>query len=147
MQYRIRSLTFVVLISGVVFAWYFQYQNPVLDLEGFCPVTLVHKSQWQIGDPEFDAVYAGRLYLFAGQKEQRLFESQPERYAPVCSGADIVRLLDENREVQGKRQHGVDFQGRIYLFDSESTLKTFWASRTRYIQFAKSQSTDNPYKP
>ena len=58
-------------------------------LDGFCPVTLVERSQvtpqdshcWTHGNPQWGAVHRGVTYLFTGPDEQKRFLQQPDRYA------------------------------------------------------------------
>jgi YHS domain-containing protein len=142
LTFRLRSLLLFVLVAAIAFALYGRSRKPPpLGLDGYCPVTLIHKYKWQLGDPQNDAVYEGRLYLFVGQKERALFQSYPDRYAPIRSGVDIVRLVDENREVQGERAHGLTYNGRIYLFDSKSTLDKFEAAPGRYTKLSTPTSS------
>ena len=144
LQFRLRSLLLFVLVAAIACAWYTRWRTPPsLGLDGCCPVTLVHNRSWQTGNPRYNAVYEGRLYLFVGPNEKTVFESCPDRYAPISAGADVVRLSDEGCPVNGAREHGVTYNGRIYLFESESTLKTFYAAPDRYAKTANSKS-DSP---
>ncbi len=150
LQFRLRFLLLFILVAAIALTWHVRSREPPrLGLDGYCPVTLVHKNIWEIGDPQYDAVYEGRLYLFAGPKEQKLFESYPDRYAPISAGADIVRLSEENRRVNGERAHGLTYNGRIYLFDSEYTLNIFCEAPDRYAKLgkrssARSQQNESP---
>jgi thiol-disulfide isomerase/thioredoxin/YHS domain-containing protein len=110
--------------------------NPAWGLEGFCPVTLVEKQQWVLGDRRFGAVHRGRTYLFTGAEEQRRFLADPDRYAPVASGNDIVLATEQGQSVPGMRQHGVFFGNRIYLFSDEATLERFSKNPNSYANQA-----------
>ena len=141
LQFCLPPLLLLVLVGIVSFACYVQSRKPpLLGLDGYCPVTLVHKREWQIGDPQYDAVHEGCLYLFVGEKERDLFRSYPDRYAPIRRGADIVQLVDKHAEVQGERAHGVTYNGCIYLFESESTLKKFETAPDRYAMLSERTS-------
>ena len=95
--------------------------NPPLGLDGCCPVSLVEKQQWVAGDRRWGVNHRGRLYFFAGPEEQRRFFADPDRYAPVVSGNDIV-LASEGQVVPGKtRIRRVLTEDRVYLFSSEAT--------------------------
>jgi YHS domain-containing protein len=112
-------------------------ENPPLGLEGYCPVQLIHdlqnnNPQWTLGDRRWGATHRGRTYLFAGPEQQRLFLDDPDRFAPLLSGNDIVLAIDARQNVAGKRAHGVLFSGRMYLFASEETLQRFSESPHRY---------------
>lgn len=106
--------------------------NPPLAMEGFCPVQLAEQKAWMQGDPRWGAIHRGRTFLFAGPAQQQRFLAQPERYAPVAQGDDPVMILEHGRRLRGRREHGLFFQGRVYLFVSEQTLSTFQQNPGRY---------------
>lgn len=108
-------------------------------LDGYCPVTLqeqhtLHPSQrgWTPGDERWGARHEGRVYLFVGPEEQRKFLENPNLYAPVLQGFDPVLAVDRNQMVPGLRKHGVYYEGRIYLFANEDTLRHFSSNLQRY---------------
>ena len=105
--------------------------NPLLGLDGYCPVQLVENSRWQPGQRAWGAIHRGRTYLFAGAEERDRFLANPDRYAPVSSGDDVVLLLESGRSVSGYRAHGLQFDGHVYLFAAEATLEKF-RSNPRY---------------
>jgi YHS domain-containing protein len=143
LQFRLRSLLLLLTIAGVAATWYARQPAPLrLGLEGYCPVSLVHEETWTKGRVKHQAELEGVLYLFAGPEERRLFEAAPTPYLPVCSGEDVVRLLDEQRHSVGRRAHGLFFQERIFLFDSEETLGKFWGDPSRYAAYAIPRPTD-----
>ena len=66
-----------------------------------------------------------------------MFLADPDRYAPVISGNDVVVAADKGQNVPGNREHGVFFgyqaSGyRIYLFSSEESLKKFTSNPHPY---------------
>ena len=101
-------------------------------LDGFCPVTLANQNSWKKGDRRWGAVHRGRIYLFAGPKQQAEFLSDPDRFSPVLSGVDPVQLTESREAIEGKREHGVFYRNQIYLFSSEASLKQFWSNPERY---------------
>jgi len=100
--------------------------NPRLGLDGCCPVTLVEQQKWIAGDRRWGANHRGRTYLFVGPEEQQRFLADPDRYAPVLSGYDVV-AAEAGRLVPGLREHGVFFDGHVYLFADEDSLLQFSA--------------------
>jgi YHS domain-containing protein/thioredoxin-related protein len=106
--------------------------NPPFGLEGYCPVELCEKRRWVLGNRTWGAIHRGRTYLFAGPEEQRRFLADPDRYAPVISGDDVVMSLDRGQSVPGRREHGVFYQGQIYLFAGEESLGAFGKNPSRY---------------
>ena len=109
-----------------------EVNQPKLGFEGFCPVTLRREQRWIPGDKRYGVIHRGCLYLFAGPEQQQQFWADPDYYSPALSGIDPVLALDNGATVQGRREHGVEYDGCIYLFSSESTLQHFSRYRERY---------------
>jgi thiol-disulfide isomerase/thioredoxin/YHS domain-containing protein len=106
---------------------------PPIALDGNCPVTLVERMQWVVGDKAWGAIHRGRTYLFAGPQEREKFMTNPDLYSPVMSGIDPVLALDNQVVVSGRREFGVfGADRRIYLFADEASLKRFEQNPKRY---------------
>jgi YHS domain-containing protein/thiol-disulfide isomerase/thioredoxin len=115
-----------------------QQQSPTVPqpcLDGCCPVSLVEKGRWISGDRRWGMYHLGRLYFFAGPEEQRRFFADPDRYAPILSGNDVV-LAAEGQVVPGRRQYGVFCMKKVYLFSSEATRAKFEANPGPYVNQA-----------
>lgn len=106
--------------------------SPPLALDGFCPVTLSEKKAWTKGDTRWGAIHRGQTYLFTSHEEQQRFLSKPDAYSPVISGNDPVLALDNRQSVAGRREHGLFFENRIYLFSTEASLDRFKQNPNRY---------------
>jgi len=106
--------------------------NPPLALDGCCCVSLWEKQAWVPGNVAWGAIHRGRTYLFAGPDEQRKFLADPDHYAPVASGNDVVLAAEQGRAVPGRRQHGVFYGNRIFLFVSEESLGKFSVNPAAY---------------
>ncbi|PHS04830.1 MAG: hypothetical protein COA78_16035 [Blastopirellula sp.] len=105
---------------------------PNVALEGFCCVTLAEKTAWQEGDARWGAVHLGKVYLFATQANQKTFLADPNKYSPVLSGNDPVAFAQSGKLVEGNRNHGLAYQGSLYLFSSQQSLEQFIAEPMRY---------------
>jgi protein disulfide-isomerase len=105
-------------------------------MEGFCPVTLAEKQQWVQGDRRWGVIHRGRIYLFVGPEEQKRFYANPDRYAPVISGNDIIQAMEKGQIVSGMREHGVFFNGHIFLFADEAALEKFSKNPAYYANQA-----------
>ncbi len=103
-------------------------------LDGMCPVELVENKVWKFGNIRWGANHRGCTYLFSGPEQQKRFLADPDRYSPVASGIDIVLATTTGKVVPGKREHGVFFENRVYLFASEDSLATFSAEPRRYLK-------------
>jgi YHS domain-containing protein len=120
--------------------------NPPFGLDGCCPVSLGEKGQWVAGDRRWGMNHRGRLYFFAGPEEQRRFFADPDRYAPVVSGNDIV-LAGEGQVVSGRREYGVYYRNHVYLFCSEATRARFEANPAPYANQALQALRAGAYHP
>ncbi len=110
--------------------------RPTLALDGYCPVRLVETGRWQKGDKAWGIIHRGRIYLFTGPEELRRFQANPDRYAPINSGNDVVLAVEVGRAVPGFREHGAQYDGHVYLFASEATLKKFESNPLFYSERA-----------
>lgn len=106
--------------------------SPPVGLDGYCPVILKEQKRWVAGDRRWGAIHRGRTYLFTGPEEQKKFLASPDTYAPVISGNDPVLALDGGQVVSGRREHGVFYENRIYLFADEASLQRFYQNPNRY---------------
>ena len=117
-----------------------------LAMEGYCPVSLAEKERWVKGDPRYGVNHQGKTYLFVGPREADRFFTDPERFAPVMSGMDVVLAVDENRQVPGRREFGAwypRYQGRVFLLSSEATYQKFAQDPARYAAAAAQRSANS----
>ena len=127
--------------------------NPPLALDGYCPVSLCDHERWVKGNPRFGVIHLGRTYLFAGPEEAKRFYNDPERYAPVQSGNDIVLWVNQGRAIPGDRKHGGWYpkeQGgekRMYLFADEASYQKFDEDPDRYIAALKKPTATTAARP
>ncbi len=89
-----------------------------------------------MGDRRWGAIHRGRTYLFCGPEQQRRFLADADRYAPVISGNDIVMAIDHRQDVPGRREHGVMFGDKVFLFSSEVSLGRFSKAPNHYANAA-----------
>lgn len=121
-----------------------------LGLEGFCPVSLREKGGWVPGNRRWGAFHQGRTYLFAGPEEQERFLKNPEPYAPVLSGNDVVALVEQGQAVPGQRRFGAWYDDHVYLFSSEAAYQKFYNDAPRYaaaaLQPMRAAAPSNNYR-
>ncbi|NUQ65457.1 MAG: hypothetical protein HUU20_23560, partial [Pirellulales bacterium] len=108
-----------------------------VQLDGYCPVELVENEKWTSGKREWSVVHRGRLYLVSGPEQQKRFLANPDRYAPVLAGMDPVLFLDETREVPGKTDFCLVYDGRLYAFSSRASLAEFRQNPRLYADLAR----------
>jgi len=115
--------------------------SPPLAFEGYCPATLKHARKWVQGDLKFGAIHRGRTYLFAGEAQRQQFLANPDAYSPVFSGIDPVKLLDENKTVEGQRKFGYEYRGAFYLFSSQESMTRFAGQPDQYAASVRQAMT------
>ncbi len=105
--------------------------NPPVALEGFCPVSLERtmrfdpQPKWVPGDARWGLRHEGRTYLFAGPEQQKAFFENPNFYAPVLSGNDVVLQVEQGQQVAGVREFGARWRDRVYLFSNRESFEKF----------------------
>ncbi|MBX9787911.1 MAG: thioredoxin family protein [Pirellulales bacterium] len=106
--------------------------SPAPGLDGYCPVNLCERHLWTKGSRDFGAVHRGRVYLFSSAEACNRFLANPDRYAPVAGGDDPVVAMQQGQAVAGRREFGMFYQGRVFLFASPQTRDAFKADPNRY---------------
>ncbi len=96
-----------------------------LTLEGYCPVCIIELGKWIQGVPEHKTVFDGRTYQIPGEKQKEMFLADPLKYVPVLGGDCIVSLVKWGKRVPGLIHHGVQHQGRTFLFANEEAKEMF----------------------
>ncbi len=120
--------------------------NPPLAFDGFCPVSMKGTWQWIPGDVKWGAIHRGRTYLFAGEAQQRQFLADPDQFSPVLSGADAVIAVDQQQRIDGRREHGLQYNGQFYLFSTEASLQQFSSNPEKYAQAVRQAVASVPEK-
>lgn len=104
-------------------------------LKGFCPVTLCEHRDLVDADPRFAAVYNDRTYYVSTYEALLQFQEDPEKYAPVVRGLDVVALARDGVEIDGILDHAAWYRGQLYLFATADLLAEFSTNpRTYAIQ-------------
>jgi YHS domain-containing protein len=144
MRYSLRTLLIVMALGPPAVWWlvdrpWRDASRVPLGLDGYCPVTVVQSSKWQTGEPKVSAIFEDRLYLFANADALSVFEHDPERFAPVRRGEDVVRWIEQRKKSAGDRRYGLisNQDQRMYLFDSPETRNLFEANPRKYITAMK----------
>lgn len=111
-----------------------QARGDLIGLKGFCPVVLRDERDLRDARSEFTVVHRGVMYQFSSAEAMEKFEADPEKYAPIQAGTDVVRLVAESQQVAGSIEHAVWFRDRLYLFSSSESLDRFRNDPARYAQ-------------
>ncbi len=114
---------------GGVFA-----EDSTLGLDGFCPVSLITKKAWSLGADAFSVRHRGRIYRCASEEARTQFLQDPDRFSPVLSGYDIVHFLETGELIAGKREHGCEYLGHVFVFMNGANKTHFDMHATHYAQ-------------
>jgi YHS domain-containing protein len=106
---------------------------PSVALGGYCPVELSKNGRWVLGDLRWTVVHQGWIYRLSGAEQRRLFLADPDRFAPVNSGNDVVLSVTKNRSVSGQTAHCAIYDNRLYMFSSATTQAEFNRNPERYV--------------
>jgi len=105
---------------------------PSVALGGYCPVELSGNGRWVLGDLRWTVVYRGWIYRLSGAEQRQQFLADPNRFAPVNSGNDVVLSVDTNRNVPGQPAYCATYNNRLYMFSSAATQAEFNRNPERY---------------
>jgi YHS domain-containing protein len=101
-------------------------------LRGFSAVALRDQRQWLPGEPQWQLVFDGQLYWFAGPRDRNIFAAAPHEYAPVLAGDCIVTYVDAAQRTPGRLEYGLIHRGRMYFFAGEDERARFQADPALY---------------
>jgi hypothetical protein len=105
---------------------------PSVALNGYCPVELTRSGRWVPGDLRWTVVHQGWIFRLSGAEQRRQFLADPNRFAPVNYGNDVVVSVNENRSVRGRATFCATYNDRLYMFSSAATQAEFNKHPERY---------------
>lgn len=101
--------------------------------KGFCPVALRDRGQMVNADAQFQTVHHSQTYTFSSEAALAQFLSDPDRYAPVAGGLDVVAAKEEQAIVQGSLDFAIWHRGKLYFFVSEASKDAFMLNPALYL--------------
>lgn len=102
-------------------------------LKGFCPVVLCEERKLVDAEEQFSAEYQGQTYHFSSSDAVEKFRAQPEKYAPVAGGLDIVAVRQASEVVSGSLDYAVWYRDKLYLFSSPQRKADFCANPRSFV--------------
>jgi thiol-disulfide isomerase/thioredoxin/YHS domain-containing protein len=113
---------------------------PAPTLEGFCPVSL-HEAllngqvdqAWQEGRADHAVKHRSCIYWFRDEAQLEKFMVDPDKYAAILSGYDLVSFIREGALIPGKREHGYIRDGKLFLFSTDSNKKLFAERHREFV--------------
>ncbi len=127
-----RMLFLIGLMPVVALAQGSGSERPATALDGYCPVCIVKADKLVRGTPAYSSVYDGKKYLFPSEEQKTMFDENPAAFAPAMGGNCVVCKVEMKKEVPGKPDIHLVYNGRLYLFPSEKQLKMFKADPEKY---------------
>jgi thiol-disulfide isomerase/thioredoxin len=112
---------------------------------GFCPVALqdylkmspdfqATHSPWIQGQDAFTIRHRGRIYRCASEESRQRMLQDPDAFAPVFSGLDLVEFARSGSLVSGQCELGFIEQnsGKVFLFSTRTNYEEFLRNCDRY---------------
>lgn len=109
-----------------------KYVDADLALGGACPVCLVKMDKVVPGAPEYASVHDGLRYLFPGPDQKQMFDANPAGFTPAMSGKCTVCKVEMNKDVEGSPEYHLTHNNRLYLFPSQEQLGMFKSNPAKY---------------
>ena len=82
--------------------------------------------------PSSSGGFGGKVSVGSEADAKAAFDKQPQLFAPVSGGNDIV-LLRSKVTKEGSLDFAVWFRNRLYLFTSQKTLEQFVAAPKEFV--------------
>ncbi len=97
-------------------------------LKGFCPVAIRDDRRLTEALDEFSFEYQSQVYRFSSGEALTKFQANPELYAPMAGGLDVVAVRQGSAVANGSLDHAVWFRHRLHLFSTTENLAAFRAA-------------------
>ncbi|MBM4077949.1 MAG: hypothetical protein FJ267_20155 [Planctomycetes bacterium] len=94
-------------------------------LKGYCPVALRDLEELIPALDLFSMVHEGVEYHFSTSVALAKFRKNPDRYAPMARGADLVVAHVTGETVSGSLDFSVWHRDHLYLFSNARNLESF----------------------
>jgi len=104
-------------------------------LGGDCTVCLAKMGKRMPGSVQQAAFHQNRLYLFPSEQQKKMFLAEPAKFANVdlaLGGLCSVCKIEMKKDVPGKPEYTVIYQGMRYQFPGEQQMKMFQANPAKY---------------
>lgn len=118
-------------------------QQPIVGLEGFCPVRLIEDREWISGNEDLSETHDGIVYYLSSEEARQEFRSNPRKFAPKNLGCDPVVLYQNQKAVTGKIKFGAFFDDQLYLFNSFDNRKAFKDNPLKYVRIQHAIKIDD----
>lgn len=117
--------------------------EPILGLEGFCPVKLIRDREWISGKGELTETYRDIVYHFSSEEAADQFRQNPRKYTPQNLGCDPIVLFENQQAVVGNIKFGAFFDKQLFLFDTDENRKEFKQNPLKYRRYQHALKVDD----
>ncbi len=128
-----RQTAFVANPRGVIEKARKNFEQP--HNQGFCPVSYQTKNVAVKGDPKQKVAFHGYVHWMASPEAKRKFLENPARYVPQYMG-HCTEAVSKHMLKPARPDLFTVFNGKTYLFASDSGKKEFDADPNKWIERA-----------
>ena len=97
-------------------------------LKGFCPVAIRDERRLAVALDEFSCEHQAQTYRFSSAEALEKFQANPEFYAPIAGGLDVVAVRQGSAVANGSLDFAVWYRHRLHLFSTTENLAAFRAA-------------------
>ncbi len=97
-------------------------------LKGFCPVTIRDERRLAPALDQFSCEHQAQTYRFSSAEALEKFQANPETYAPIAGGLDVVAVRQGVAVANGSLDFAVWYRHRLHLFSTTENLAAFRAA-------------------
>lgn len=117
--------------------------DPILGLEGFCPVKLIRDREWVSGEAGLTETYRDIVYHFSSEAAAKEFREDPRRFSPQNLGCDPIVLFENQQAIVGDIKYGAFFDKQLFLFDTDENRREFKQNPLRYRRYQHALKVDD----
>ena len=104
------------------------FAEPADGLKGFCPVAIRDERRLAPALDQFSCEHQAQIFRFCSAEALEKFQTNPELYAPIAGGLDVVAVRQGSAVANGSLDFAVWYRHRLHLFSTTENLATFRAA-------------------
>lgn len=104
------------------------FAEPSDGLKGFCPVAIRDERRLAVALDQFSCEHQAQTYQFCSAAALEKFQANPELYAPIAGGLDVVAVRQGSAVANGSLDFAVWYRHRLHLFSTTENLAAFRAA-------------------
>jgi len=97
-------------------------------LKGFCPVAIRDERRLASALDQYSCEHQAQTYRFCSAEALEKFLANPELYAPIAGGLDVVAVRQGSAVANGTLDFAVWYRHRLHLFSTTENLAAFRAA-------------------